>query len=286
MEFVGGGFDTWSSLRYGVFYTESAGTLIKTPVDATCWSGTDNNHSGYLFLPRSGSYAPVNWQLIGKDGSWGAIVDGLWLSTYGKNNYVLGTNLQLPANAVAGAGTYDFAISVAPQGDGTSDVRFKLNKNDNSYLFQGRTIDNHSPLATVKFNGVNFALNAYKSTTAMKLTDVKVDLGASIPVGVEEAAGVEIPTVYALNQNYPNPFNPSTTVRYDIPKSSQVSVKIYDVLGRLVATLVDGVQSPNRYSIQWSPSALSSGVYFCRIEARSHDGSGEFTAVKKLLLMK
>jgi hypothetical protein len=96
----------------------------------------------------------------------------------------------------------------------------------------------------------------------------------------------EIPQEYTLLQNYPNPFNPSTTIQYDLPSSSYVKLFVYDVLGRVVATLVDGVQPASRYNVQWNASCLSSGVYFYRIDARSQDGSKTFTLVKKLVLMK
>ncbi len=94
------------------------------------------------------------------------------------------------------------------------------------------------------------------------------------------------PVVYALHQNYPNPFNPSTTISYDIPKSSYVSLKIFDVLGRVVASLVDGVQAPSAYRIEWNANNVSTGVYFLRIQARAVDGTGNFSTVRKLLLMK
>jgi hypothetical protein len=96
----------------------------------------------------------------------------------------------------------------------------------------------------------------------------------------------ERPRDFELSQNYPNPFNPSTTIRYRLPKSAYVSLKIYDALGRLVTTLVDGVQAPMSYRIQWDGSAVSSGVYFCSMYARSQDGSDNFSSVRKLILMK
>ena len=95
-----------------------------------------------------------------------------------------------------------------------------------------------------------------------------------------------IPKVFALFQNYPNPFNPSTTIRYDIPKNSNVKITIYDILGRVVVKLADGIQAAGKYSIQWNPSNLSSGVYFCRINAESQDGSSKFVSLKKLLYLK
>ncbi len=101
---------------------------------------------------------------------------------------------------------------------------------------------------------------------------------------VEEYAGV--PTEFALLQNYPNPFNPTTIIRYDIPKSSEVKLTIYDVLGREVARLVNEVQTVGRHRVEWNAAGMSTGVYFYRIEAKGQDGSSNFTAVKKLLLMK
>jgi hypothetical protein len=87
-------------------------------------------------------------------------------------------------------------------------------------------------------------------------------------------------------QNYPNPFNPSTTISFDVPKSAHVNIVIYDVLGRVVTTLVDEVKPANRYHVVWNASNVSTGVYFYRMTAKSTDGSGDFTSVKKLLLMK
>ena len=94
------------------------------------------------------------------------------------------------------------------------------------------------------------------------------------------------PKVFALAQNYPNPFNPTTTINYDLPKTSYVKIVIYDVLGRVVATLVDGVQPANRYTLSWNASNVASGMYFYRMNARSADNSGDFNSVKKLLLLK
>ncbi len=104
-------------------------------------------------------------------------------------------------------------------------------------------------------------------------------------VGVE-ANNLQLPKQFALDQNYPNPFNPSTMIQYEIPTSAHVTLKIYDVLGRQVATLVDGIQAPNTYRISWNPASLSSGVYFVRIQARSENGVSNFTDVKKLVFMK
>jgi subtilisin-like proprotein convertase family protein len=91
---------------------------------------------------------------------------------------------------------------------------------------------------------------------------------------------VEIPSRYLLKQNYPNPFNPKTKIKYGIPKSGLVTLKIYDLLGKEITTLVNTVKEPGTYTVDFDASGLSSGVYFYRIE------SGEFTEIKKMVLLK
>jgi len=101
-----------------------------------------------------------------------------------------------------------------------------------------------------------------------------------------------IPTTFTLENNFPNPFNPSTTIQYGIAQASHVTVKVYSVLGQEIATLVNGVQSPSYYKVQWDGkdsrgTMTSSGVYFYRITAAPVDGKTQsFTQVKKMLLMK
>jgi hypothetical protein len=90
----------------------------------------------------------------------------------------------------------------------------------------------------------------------------------------------EIVTTYALSQNYPNPFNPTTTIAYQIPNDGKVTIKIFDVTGREVTTLVDEFKSSGQYSVKFDASRLSSGIYFYSIR------SGDYNAVKKMSLIK
>jgi len=89
-----------------------------------------------------------------------------------------------------------------------------------------------------------------------------------------------VPKVFALSQNYPNPFNPSTIINYQLPKANHVTLRLYDAIGREVATLVDEYKEAGSYDIQFNASKLSSGVYFYRIQA------GENVDLKKMILMK
>jgi len=89
-----------------------------------------------------------------------------------------------------------------------------------------------------------------------------------------------VPAEFSLAQNYPNPFNPSTTIKYQLPERSLVTLKLYDILGREVHTLINEDQSPGNYKVELNGSRFASGVYIYRITA------GKFTAVKKLTFSK
>ena len=87
------------------------------------------------------------------------------------------------------------------------------------------------------------------------------------------------PTKFEM-ENYPNPFNPTTVITYQLPVNSHVTLKIYDVLGRKVETLVDEYQSAGSHSVQFNAQNLASGIYFYRLTAPG------FTQIKKMLLQK
>jgi hypothetical protein len=89
-----------------------------------------------------------------------------------------------------------------------------------------------------------------------------------------------LPKAFALRQNYPNPFNPSTTIKYHLPFDTRVTLKVFNIIGQEVATLVNEVQKVGYKSVTFDASSLASGTYFYRLEA------GGFTSVKKLLLIK
>ncbi len=274
MEFVGGAFDLANSLRYGLFYTETPGTFANK-----VWSTSENNTSGYLFLPPSGKNGAAEWW-TNRNGSFGGVVNGTWMIHTGLNNYPLSTQLQLPQNVVAGAGKYDFAISIQPK-TGGMEIKQYLIKTDKSYYWAGTIIDGKSPLPATKFNSVNFAFFPNKAT-ALNFYDLKVDLGNPITIppitSVEEVEG--LPTEYALNQNYPNPFNPSTTIEFALPKSGEVNLVVYDILGRVVKELVSGVFEAGNHKVNFNATNLASGIYFYKLKA------GDFVSVKKLTLLK
>jgi hypothetical protein len=91
---------------------------------------------------------------------------------------------------------------------------------------------------------------------------------------------VEIPVNFSLGQNYPNPFNPLTTINYSIREAGNVEIKVYDLLGREVAVLVNDFKQAGNYEVTLNAQNLSSGIYFYRMT------SGNFTDVKRMVLVK
>ncbi len=117
------------------------------------------------------------------------------------------------------------------------------------------------------FSGTGFDILTVKYS---HVTDVKEPLSSNIPKG------------FSLSQNYPNPFNPSTWIKYEIPDygGHKVELKVYDVMGKEIATLVDNQQSPGTYEVEWNADNYPSGIYFYRLS------TGTYTDAKKMLLLK
>ncbi len=103
-----------------------------------------------------------------------------------------------------------------------------------------------------------------------------------------------LPKAYSLAQNYPNPFNPSTTIKYSIPEQSYVTLKVYDILGREVGTLVNEEKPAGNYEVEFNPVSgnqhLASGIYFYQIlvsALQSKAGkAGDYVSTKKMILLK
>jgi ligand-binding sensor domain-containing protein len=139
-------------------------------------------------------------------------------------------------------------------------------------------------------SGASWDAVGITNTTAYSLAISGGDLFVGTSRGVYRRAVSEMtpvrgpttdtPTHFALDQNYPNPFNPSTTIRFDIPSRLFVTLKVFDILGREVASLVSEQLSTGHHSRVWKAADMPSGMYFYRLQA------GSFAETKKLLLVK
>jgi len=99
-------------------------------------------------------------------------------------------------------------------------------------------------------------------------------------------AGVTLPSEYRMAQNYPNPFNPTTVINYQLPATSHICMKVYDILGREVTLLADGMKVAGYYSMTFNGAGLASGVYYVRFTATPQDGNKPFMQLHKLIITK
>lgn len=157
-------------------------------------------------------------------------------------------------------------------------ILFKNNETMAKYSLNSFTKQSFMDIDLVVENRVNFVIMGGYGFTLLKY-----DAGASF-VGLN--SDQEVATEYNLYQNYPNPFNASTNIKYSLPASGFVSIKIYDILGREVETLVDEYKQPGNYSVTFNTSNIersrevTSGIYFCRMSA------GNVVKTNKFLLLK
>jgi hypothetical protein len=120
---------------------------------------------------------------------------------------------------------------------------------------------------------IHFSVNRYKFVP-------RTDADFGTLTGIDGLQNGTIPVKYALEQNYPNPFNPSTVIEFRMPAAGIVSLKVYNILGQEVKTLVDGMQPAGNYTYRFDGANLSTGVYFYRLQ------SGSFVQVRKMMLLK
>ncbi|MFK7847023.1 MAG: Ig-like domain-containing protein [Rhodothermales bacterium] len=128
----------------------------------------------------------------------------------------------------------------------------------------------------LKVDGMLLATGALKQPVQSNIATVSITVDPISRTDVD----TELPFSYALSQNYPNPFNPVTTIAFSVPTAELVTLKVFDMLGREVASLIDGIQAPGIHEVQFNAAGLPSGMYIYKLEAKA------FAEVKKLVLLK
>jgi N-acetylmuramoyl-L-alanine amidase len=113
----------------------------------------------------------------------------------------------------------------------------------------------------------------------------QLQIAKAVIVSVTTPAAA-LPGRYALDQNFPNPFNPSTVIGYHLPADARVTLKVFDLLGREIATLVDGTVQAGSHAVTWNAGSLGSGVYFARLSASDPGGGMRYLKTTKLELLK
>jgi Secretion system C-terminal sorting domain len=194
----------------------------------------------------------------------------------------------------------NFINGVAQQGSSSTDTRTTTVDGYDTLKLPGgvslpclglRQQSNSSPTASdltffyVTSTGSFIAINSFfgqSDTETISISDIEVIEG-TLPTAVRYKP--QTPASFALGQNYPNPFNPTTVISYQLSATSNVTLKVYGILGREVATVVNERQDAGSYNVTFDGSRLASGVYFYRLKAKSDKGRG-FVSTKKVMLVK
>jgi hypothetical protein len=250
---IGSTYTTWVQINFTI---QSLITTSLTINNATNAIGLFQNHSNEpktgiinnqtLTAPENIIGAPLPVELSSFTGK---VIDGNevklnWVTKTEVNNY--GFNIEKKINE----GDWNTLGFVEGHGNSNSPKEYNYSDKD---LFAGGT-------------DFQYRLKQVDTDGKFEYSDV---------VEVEIA-----PTKFELSQNYPNPFNPSTTVRFSLPKETQLKINIYNMLGELVETLAEGTFEAGYHKVTFDASALPSGAYIYRIE------SSEFVQVRKMILIK
>jgi hypothetical protein len=286
-DYLGGAVSVWrayfpfgSEIAYPLtswgHYTPKPSFVNNTIVDNTAEDGAGfyiMNHIPFLMNN-------ILWNDYPSNAEWGEIFlgdDSTWTAWVEPNNY-------------GGAKMFynDIQDGWAPdsgEGNINFDPMFEdtlLNLSDSSYCVGNGT-------DSIEVNGIYYTFSSidFNGNVRPNPIDSYIDIGAKespyernqIPIGVKDNSN-ELPVKYSLQQNYPNPFNPSTIISWQSPVGSHQTLKIFDVLGNEIATLVDEYKPAGRYEVEFNAEKLSSGIYFYQLR------DGEYVNTKKMILLK
>jgi photosystem II stability/assembly factor-like uncharacterized protein len=161
--------------------------------------------------------------------------------------------------------------------------------NNQGFEIERKIIDNWEKIGYVSGNGTTTEMQYYSFTDNIKLVNnvdqiyyrlKQIDFDGTYEYSSEVVVEISKVNSYLLNQNYPNPFNPSTIISFQLAESRFVTLKVYDVLGNEVATLVNEEKPAGKFEVEFNSTDLSSGIYYYKLTA------GNFTDLKKMILLK
>ena len=175
---------------------------------------------------------------------------------------------------------YDYGFVDVSSNNGTTWARLAtLNGIDSSsWKLQSFNISSYVSGSTNMLVRFRDSTDASLNYDGWYVDNIKITAYQPAPLSVTE--NNPVPVKFTLGQNFPNPFNPSTLINFSIPKQNFVTLKIYDLLGRELKTLVNEMKSPGEYNIEFNASDLPSGIYFYKL------ASGNYSDVKRMTLIK
>jgi hypothetical protein len=268
------------SFDHYVIMTNALGDTLWTrtyggPDYETAWSAEVVDDSGFIIggsVLRGAPPTQASWFSLVRIGENG---DTLWTRT------INGASPESPASVQhTRDGGFAFVGTTLQPGQHTDALLVKTDRWGETQWqrsFGGPIDDNGWSLKQCADGGFVIAGMVCENTYDAYL--VKTDESGLI-TGLERGEMASMPSLFHLSQNHPNPFNPSTTIGYQLPAQSHVTLTVFDVLGREVAALVNDVEQPGFKTVIWNTTGVASGVYFYRICA------GSYTDMKKMLLLR
>jgi photosystem II stability/assembly factor-like uncharacterized protein len=239
--------------------------MYRSTNNGNSWVGINTGLPPGIFLP-SISISPNGHAFVGTQDS------GIYRSTDDGNTWGH-TNTGLPVNTIV------WSLAIKPGGD----IFAAVSQSTFSYGIL-RSTDDGGTWALIN-SGMTTNATVYDLVFNRTGYIFATTYGAGVfrsvaPVTIVEQTEGDIPLLFSLEQNYPNPFNPTTQIKFRSPTTGDASLKVYDLLGREVATLVNEQMNPGTYSATWNAAGFASGVYLYRMRA------GTFIETKKLLLLR
>ena len=236
-----------------------------------------------ISIESSGSYV-ITWE----DWRNGWDNPNIYLRRYASNGSPLDSSLKVNDNieitaqreaSISTDGSGDFVIAWTDERNGNGNIYAQIYASDGSAVDSNFRVTNASN-SIQSYSDVKLWNNRiYNTWTDNRAGGTGYDIWANV-LEWEKNIPIIIPDNYALYQNYPNPFNPGTTIEFDLPRTSKVTLKIYNILGEEVTTIVSDELNAGSYSYEWSrPAGVASGVYLYRLEA------GEYVETKKMVLI-
>jgi len=266
---IGSG-NTAVSYPFYTYYEDSKTDMLYTASEIIAGSGCAGNITKIAFDVTSAASQTMNgfevkMQHTSATSLSGFVTSG-WTTVYSGTYSVSGTGLQY------------ITLTTPFQYNGTDNLLIEICFNNNDWTSNSK-VNGTSASGKTWHRHVDNSSGCSLTGGSAQTNRPNVCLEINMLTGSQNISN-SIPNKFSLEQNYPNPFNPATKIQYSIAKTTLTKLKIYDILGREMVTLVNEVKAPGVYAVDFNGSHLASGVYYYRLEA------GDFINVKKMLLIK
>ena len=192
----------------------------------------------------------------------------------GKDYYIKPDSIEILASSASAGGTVEVWLDSIDTGEKIGECNIENTGGWDHFQSFKTDVDSVSGMHDVylRFSGTGnlFKIDWFKFIGESYIPSTSIEINDD-PIGIKS---------FALDQNYPNPFNPNTHIKYSVPKSSYITLKVYNILGQEVMTLFDGVQKTGNYIVTFEANGLASGIYLYQLKSNS------FTDTKKLIILK